>query len=106
MNPDICEPVMKNDAKPTRVIDFSLEKQSSQLVCDDPATGQTITFSEAGGRQVIEYSYQEAGKARNLVLTDEEAASVLAWKNSGRRNSFWNWQGWEAARNRNRNGSA
>lgn len=77
-----------------------------KLVCDDPAGGQSITFMEKDGRQVIAYSNRESAKAQELTLTDAEAADIIAWKNSGRRNSFWNWPGWDAVKNRGQSGAS
>jgi hypothetical protein len=77
-----------------------------KLVCDDPASGQSITFAEIDGHQLITYSYQESGETKVIILTDIEAAEIIAWKNSGRRNSFWNWPGLDAARNRGKNDPA
>ncbi len=49
----------------------------SKLVCDDPASGQSITFLEMDGRQVISYSYQESGTEQEITLTDIEAAEII-----------------------------
>ena len=83
--------------------DISVDGGELKLVCNDPASGQSITFREADGGQIITYSYQESGDARTVTLTGGETAEIIAWKNSGRRNSFWNWPGWDAVRNRNKN---
>lgn len=72
------------------------------LVCDDPATGQALTFTEIDFRQVVTYSFLENGTERKTTLTDQEAAEITFWRNSGRRNSFWNWPGLDAVRERAR----
>ncbi len=83
--------------------DISAETGELKLVCDDPTSGQSITFGETDGGQRITYSYQESGETHAVTLTDDETTEIIAWKNSGRRNSFWNWPGWDAVRNRNKN---
>ena len=40
-----------------------------------------------------------------ITLTDKEAADIAAWKNNARRNSFWNWPGWDAVLDRGDIGS-
>ena len=74
-----------------------------KFVCEDPAGGQSIAFTELGGRQVITYTDHASGK--EVTLTDSEAASIIAWKNNARRNSFWNWPGWDAVLDRSDIGS-
>ncbi|MEA5097019.1 MAG: hypothetical protein VB032_00580 [Burkholderiaceae bacterium] len=71
------------------------------LVCDDPTGKQTITFTETNGRQIITCTYRAGETTQTVTLTDAEAAEIIAWKNSGRRNSFWNWPGWAAVRSQN-----
>ena len=70
------------------------------LVCDDPASGQSLSFAQADDRQIV--TYRESEAAGNVVLTDSEAAEIAAWRNGGRRNSYWNWPGLEAVKERGR----
>ena len=93
-----------NTMKNPMANESNTKADESKLVCDDPASGQSITFLEMDGREVITYLHQESGKEQAITLTDTEAAEIIAWKNSGRRNSFWNWPGWDAVRNRGKSG--
>ncbi|MBS1170505.1 MAG: hypothetical protein H6R01_1423 [Burkholderiaceae bacterium] len=74
--------------------------EAMPLVCDDPASGQSLSFVQADGRQIV--SYRESAAAGDVVLTDSETAEIAAWRNGGRRNSYWNWPGLEAVRERGR----
>ena len=68
------------------------------LTCDDPASGQSLTFATQGGKQIV--TYRSAADAAGAVLTDSEASELNAWRNGGRRHSYWNWPGLEAVRQR------
>lgn len=70
------------------------------MVCDDPASGQSLRFANIGGRQVVTYFYRDGGVAREITLTDAEAAELTAWRNNGRRTSYWDWPGWDAVKAR------
>jgi len=64
------------------------------LVCDDPAGGQSLRFASIDGRQVITYSYLTDGVMQEVRLSDSEASELNAWRNNGRRTSYWDWPGW------------
>lgn len=70
------------------------------LTCEDPASGQSLTFATQGGQQTV--TYRRAADAPGTVLSDSEAAELNAWRNGGRRNSYWNWPGLEAIQERTR----
>lgn len=70
------------------------------LVCDDPASGQSLCFAQVDDKHII--TYCESPAAHQVVLTDSEAAEIAAWRNGGRRNSYWNWPGLDAVRERGR----
>ena len=65
------------------------------MMVNDPASGQSLRFASVGGRQVITYTFQADGVAREITLTDAEAAELTAWRNNGRRTSYWDWPGWD-----------
>ena len=70
------------------------EPDEQALVLQDVAGGRLIGLAIVDGRQVISLSCQVDGREQVITLTDDEVAEILMWKNSGRRNSFWNWPGW------------
>lgn len=72
------------------------------MVCSDPASGQSLRFANVDGRQVITYSRQLEGITRQVTLSEGEAADLAAWRNNGRRTSYWDWPGWESVRKRSK----
>lgn len=70
------------------------------MVVEDPAGGQSLRFANKAGRQVVTYVYRAEGTLREIMLNDSETAELTAWRNNGRRTSYWDWPGWEAVKAR------
>lgn len=70
------------------------------MVCEDPASGQSLRFANVDGRQVVTYVYRTGDAACDVTLTEAEAAELTAWRNNGRRTSYWDWSGWDAVKGR------
>jgi len=97
------EEILTNTTGSSRASDINSKAGELKLVCNDPTGEQSITFIEVDGRQIITYSYRDSGETKEVTLSEVEAADIIAWKNSGRRNSFWNWPEWDTVRNRYNN---
>lgn len=70
------------------------------LLCADPASGQSLQFASIAGRQVLTYCFLSDGATQEVTLSDSESAELNAWRNNGRRTSYWDWPGWDAVRKR------
>ncbi len=95
--------MLTNPIRPslTHSIDLTGEDADAlAMVCDDPASGQSLRFATVDGRQVVTYSCQLGGITHQVTLNDEEAAELTAWRNNGRRTSYWDWPGWDAVKAR------
>lgn len=95
-----CEDILKDITHIPLVGTCNGSSGELKLVGGDPAREASITLAEIDGKQVITYSFREFGIFQVLTLNDAEVDAIFAWKNSGRRNSFWNWPGWGAMRAR------
>lgn len=70
------------------------------LVINDEKNHRSITISGALSAQTIVLNFTEGDAEKNVSLTSEEVDALNTWRNSGRRSSYWEWDGWDAVRAR------